>query len=58
MLRLIGHHLMVGEAVCRWRGESDMGGGSWGFGFAPVAVIARIDAGDATAAVRPAEEGL
>jgi hypothetical protein len=58
MLKLIGHHLMVGEAACRWRGESDMGDGSWAFGFAPVGAIARIDAGDAVVAVRPAEEGL
>jgi len=35
-----------------------MRGGRWAFGFAPVGAIARIDAGDAVAAVRPAEEGL
>jgi hypothetical protein len=58
MLRLIGHHSMVDEATCRRRGKSDMGDGSWAFGFAPVGAIARIDAGDAVVAVRPAEEGL
>jgi hypothetical protein len=35
-----------------------MGCGSWGFGFVPVAAIARTDAGDAVATVRPIEEGL
>jgi hypothetical protein len=35
-----------------------MRGGSWAFGFAPVGAIARIDAGEAVAAARLAEEGL
>lgn len=34
------------------------GGVLRGFGFAPVAAIARIDAGDAVAELRPTEEGL
>jgi len=58
MLWRIGHQLMVGACMCRTRGKSDMGGGLRGFGFAPVAAIARIDAGDAVAGVQPAEEGL
>jgi len=61
---------MIGGSGCRWRGYSDiavvvtqprrlgMGGVLRGFGFGPVAAIARIDAGDAVAELRPTEEGL
>jgi hypothetical protein len=69
MLGLIDHHRMIGRSVSL-EGRRDMsvvvtqrrmsatGPGSRRFGFARIAATARIDAGDAVAALPPAEGGL